>query len=304
MFISKLSNVINRYDQYGIMRVNALQSLMVTICIFLVNFIFGPPYINQLLPIFLIGIIAGSGSPSYIRRQQIIAIFVIIAIIWYICVNLVVNHNLATVIVNGFLLCVMFWLGKKIPIFAAIALICYLLGLILPPLNVSGSFYVYYDFISMCGIYLIIVLAFMNLFPKIYYQRIWIRAFYLCLQELSTIQRQLASGETNFVNSKHLIGMYRITSSVTQKEFTLAIRRTNISLLRIYTYMTTLRTQLLPINPQALIHGANLCDELCQNIVSGNKIDVNSGLITELPNEIKFALQQLTRVWNKTCLKI
>lgn len=304
MFIFRLSNVINRYDQYGIMRVNALQSLMVTIGIFLVNFIFSPPYINQLLPIFLIGIIAASSSPSYIRRQQIVASFIVIAIIWYICVNLVVNHNLATIIINGLLLSIMFWLGKKAPIFAAIALICYLLGVILPPLKVSGSFYVYYNLIVMCGIYLIIVLAFMNLFPKIYYQRIWIRAFYLCLKELSLIQRNLAGGETNFVNSKHLIGMYRITSNITQKEFTRAIRRTNISLLRIYTYMTTLRTQLLPINPQALLQSANLCDELCQQIVNGNKIDVNSKLITELPNEIKFALQQLTRIWNETCLKI
>lgn len=304
MFTSKLSNAINRYDQYGIMRVNALQSVMVTICMFLVNFIFGPPYMDQLLPIFLIGIIAASSSPSYIRRQQIIAIFVALAIIWYICVNLVVNHNLATVIMNGFLLSVVFWLGKKIRVFAAIALVCYLLGILLPPLNVSGSFYIYYNLITMCAIYLVAVLAFMNLFPKIYYKRIWVRALYLCLNELVVIQRSIASGETNFANSQHLIGIYRITSSVTQKEFTFAARRTNISLLRIYTYMTTLRTQLLLINPQALLHSADLCENLCEKISQGEIIQANALLIPGLPNGIKFALQQLIMIWNRTCLKI
>ena len=211
MFISRLSEALNRYDPYGIIRVNTFQTLYLTICIFLVNFIFGPPYINQLLPVFLIGVVAAGSSPSYIRRQHIVVIFTTIAILWYICVNLTANHNLATIIMNGFLLSLSYWLGKKIPLFAAIALIGFLLGLILPPLKISGSFYVYYNLIVMCGVYLLIILAFMNLFPKIYYRRIWVRAFYLSLNELANIQRSLASGKTNFANSKHLIGIYRLT---------------------------------------------------------------------------------------------
>jgi hypothetical protein len=304
MSISRLSEALNRYDQYGIIRVNTFQTLYLTICIFLVNFIFGPPYMNQLLPIFMLGIIAAGSSPSYIRRQQIVIIFTVLAIIWYVCVNLVVNHNLATVIMNGFLLSLVYWLGKKIPIFAAIALVCYLLGAILPALKVSGSFYVYYNLIAICGLYLLITLAFMNLFPKVYYNRIWVRAFYLSLNELANIQRALAYGETNFANSKHLRGIYRITSGLTQKEFTFGARRVNISLLRIYTYMTTLRTKLLPINPQALLQSADLCDHLCKKIASGERVQASALQITDLPDGIKFALQQLIIVWNKTCLKV
>lgn len=304
MFISRLSEALNRYDPYGIVRVNTFQTLYLTICIFLVNFIFAPPYINQLLPVFLIGIIAGGSSPSYLRRQQIVAIFTALAIIWYICVNLVANHNLATVIVNGFLLSLMYWLGRKTPLFAAIALICFLLGIILPPLKISGSFYVYYNLIVMCGVYLLITLAFINLFPKFYYNRIWVRAFYLSLNELANIQRALAHGETNFTNSKHLIGIYRITSGLTQKEFTFGARRVNISLLRIYTYMTTLRTKLIPINPQALLQIADLCDLLCQKITNREMLQSNDLQATDLPDGIKYALQQLIIVWNRTCSKV
>ena len=304
MFISKLSDALNRYDQYGIIRVNTFQTLYVVICIFLVNFIFGPPYINQLLPIFLFGLIAAGSSPSYVRRQQIVLTFTSLAVIWYICVNLVVNHNLATVIMNGFLLSLLYWAGKKVPLFAAIALVCYLSGIIIPPLKVSGNFYAYYNLIVMCIIYLVVIIAFMNLFPKVYYNRIWVRAFYLCLNELALIQRALARGETNFANSKHLIGIYRITSGLTQKEFTFGARKVNISLLRIYSYMTTLRTQLLLVNPQALFQSADLCENLCRKITSGEKIQANALLIPDLPDGIKFSLQQLIIAWNKICLKV
>lgn len=304
MFISKLSEALNRYDQYGIIRVNTFQTVYVIICLFLVNFIFGPPYMNQLLPILGIGIIASGTSPSYRRRQQIVAFFVVIAIVWYICVNLVVNHNLATVIVNGFLLSLLFWLGKKIPLFAGIALICYLLGIILPPLKVSGNFGVYYNLIVMCAIYLIVVIAAMNLFPRIYYNRIWARAVYLSLAELSNILRLLACGEYNFASSKHLIGLYRITSGLTQREFTFSGRRVNIALLRIYSYLTTLKMQLLPINSQSLLAVADFCDKLGTQITCGEKISANAWLIEDVPDNIKFALQQLILVWNKTCSKV
>lgn len=118
------------------------------------------------------GIIAAGSSPSYVRRQQIVITFTGLAVIWYICVNLVVNHDLATVIVNGFLLSLLYWVGRKVPLFAAITLICYLSGIIIPPLKVSGSFYAYYNLIVMCIIYLVVIIAFMNLFPKVYYKRI------------------------------------------------------------------------------------------------------------------------------------
>jgi hypothetical protein len=265
---------------------------------------FGPPYMNQLLPVFGIGIIAAGTSPSYQRRQQIVAVFVVIAIIWYICVNLVVNHDLATVIVNGFLLSLLFWLGRKIPLFAAIALVCYLLGIILPPLKVSGNFGVYYNLIAMCTIYLIVIIAVMNLFPRVYYNRIWVRAVYLSIGELTNILRLLARGETDFANSKHLIGLYRITSGLTQKEFTFCGRRVNIALLRIYSYLTTLKMQVLPINSAALLAAAELCDNLCLQVTRGEKISANAWLITDLPEDIKFALQQLIIVWNKTCSKV
>ena len=304
MFISKLSNALNRYDQYGIIRVNTLHTLYLTICIFLINFIFSPPFITQLMPIFLMGIIAAGSSPSYIRRQQIVAVFTALAIIWFVCVNLVANHNLATLLVNIFLLSVLYWIGRKIPIFGAIALVCYILGIILPPLNVSGSFYVYYNLVVMCGIYLIAIIACMNLFPRIYYHRIWVRAFYLCLTELAKIQRSIAEGEIKFSNSKHLIGLYRITSGLTRTEFKFGARRVNISLLRLYTYMTTLRTGLFSVNQQTLLEGAQLCDNLSQKICNGEKLNISAFTINGLPNEIKYALQQLILVWNRTCLKV
>lgn len=304
MFTSKLSDALNHYDQYGIIRVNTFQTLYLTICMFLVNFIFGPPFITQLLPIFGIGVVAAGSSPSYLRRQQIVTLFVTIAIIWYICVNLVVNHNLATIIVNAFLLSLLYWIGRKVPLFAGIALICYLLGIVLPPLNVSGNFGVYYNLIVMSLIYLLVVIAAMNLFPRVYYNRIWVRAVYLSLQELVVIQRTLATGKTDFANSKHLIGLYRITSGLTQKEFTFSGRRVNISLLRIYSYLQTLKIQSLPINPEALLAGAELCENLCIKITNRERVSANAWLIADLPHDVKFALQQLIIVWNKACLKV
>lgn len=304
MSIFKLNEALNRYDQYGIIRVNTFQTLYLIICLFLVNFIFGPPYMNQLLPILGIGIIAAGASPSYRRRQQIVALFVVIAIIWYISVNLVVNHDVATVIVNAFLLSLLYWLGRKIPLFAGIALVCYLLGIILPPLKISGSFGVYYNLIAMSAIYLIVVIAAMNLFPRVYYNRIWVRAVYLSVSELTTILRLLASGNGDFADSKHLIGLYRITSGLTQKEFTFCGRRVNIALLRIYSYLTALKMQVLPTNSAALLAAAELCDSLCLHITRGERVPANASQIEDLPQNIKFALQQLIIVWNKTCSRV
>ena len=304
MSISKLSEALNRYDQYGIIRVNTFCTLYLTICMFLVNFIFGPPHITQLLPIFLVGIVAAGSSASYIRRQYVVVTFACLAFIWYVCVNLVVNHNLATVIMNCFLLSCVYWLGRKKPIFAAIALVCYLLGVILPPLKVSGSFYVYYNLIFMFALYLLVVIMFMNLFPRVYYNRIWVRAFSLCLSELAEIQRTIASGETSIGNTKHLSGIYKITSGLSQKEFTFAARRVNISLLRIYTYIITLRAQVLTIQPQVLLQSADLCEALQQKISLGQLIKAEPAQIADLPSGIKYALQQLIKVWNKTCSKV
>ncbi len=304
MFISKLCNALNRYDQYGIIRVNTFSSLYLTIAMFLLNFIFSPPHINQLLPIFLVGIVAAGSSPSYIRRQQIVVLFTGIALIWYICINLVVHHNLATVIMNGFLLSLVYSIGKKIPIFAAIALVCYLLSIILPPIKVSGSFAVYYNLIFMFSLYLLIVLMLMNLFPRVYYYRIWARALFLCLQELALIQRSLADGKINFAYPQHLIGIYRITSGLSQKEFTTDARRINISLLRLYTYLTSVKVQLMPLDAQALLGGAAVCDEICHKIAKGKAIPADTWQILNVPNGIKYAMQQLILGWNKACLKI
>lgn len=304
MFISKLSEELDRYDQYGVIRVNTFNTLYLTICMFLVNFIFGPPHITQLLPIFLIGIVAAGSSPSYNRRQLIVAIFTCLAFVWYICVNLVVGHNLATVIMNCFLLSLIYWLGRKIPLFAAIALVCYLLGVILPPLKINGNIYLYSNLIFMFGLYLLVVIMFMNLFPRIYYNRIWVRAFSLCLTELAEILRAIASGQTVFPHSKHFTAIYRITAGLSQKEFTFGARRVNISLLRIYTYLTSLKAQLLPINPSALLQSATLCENLQQKISTGQIMSIQTAEIAGLPDGIRYALGQLILIWNKTCSKV
>ena len=184
----KLSDALNHYDQYGIIKVNTFQTFYVTICMFLVNFIFGPPFITQLLPILELVLLLLEAHPVICARQQIVTLFVTIAVIWYICVNLVVNHNLYN---NSkcLLLSLLYWIGRKVPLFAGIALICYLLGIVFSPLKVSGNFSVYYNLIVMSLIYLLVVIAAMNLFPRVYYNRIWVRAVYLSLQELVVIQR-------------------------------------------------------------------------------------------------------------------
>lgn len=303
MFTSKLSNAINRYDPYGIMRVNALQSLMVTICILLVNFIFSPPYIQQLLPIFVVGLIASATSASYLRRQQIVIAFSIIAMIWTIAMNLVLNHNLASVLMTGFLLSGMFLIGKKIPLFASIAVLCYILGVVLPPIKSSGSIYAYYNFIAMTVVILILIIAFMNLFPRVYYLRIWVRAYSLCLKELAVSMRELTRDDTKIQNFTHLTAIYRITLGLTHKEYTFAARKVNISLLTIYKFFTTMRMGLLELNQAQLLEIAQTCENLYQKISHDQPLTQTISNTTELPRGIYYALNQLILQWNKLCSK-
>ena len=75
-------------------------------------------------------------------------------------------------------------------------------------------------------------------------------------------------------------------------------------MLRIYTYMTTLRSKLLPVNPQVLLQSADICDLLCQKIVNREMLQLNMLQTTGLPDGIKYALQQLITVWNRKCSKV
>ena len=301
MYISKLSDAINRYDQYGIMRVNALQSLMVTICIFLVNFLFSPPYMQQLMPIFFIGLIAAATSPSFIRRQQIIIVITTIIVIWAIAMNLVLKHNIASVLMTGMLLSILFIIGKKIPVLATVAVVCYMICTSLPPINPSGNIYAYYNFIVMTAVFLLLVMVFMNLFPRVYYLRIWLRAYSLCLKELALALRELALGELNTKYFKHLTAIYRITSGLSNKEYTFAARKVNISLLRIYKFITAMRMAIIPLNTLQLLAIAQICDDLYQQITDDRPLQQLPANTANLPCGIYYALQQLILQWNKLC---
>lgn len=303
MSTSKLSDAINRYDQYGIMRVNALQSLMVTICMFLVNFIFSPPYIQQLMPLFLIGLIAAATSPSFIRRQQIVILMTIIVSIWLIAMSLVQKHNVASVLLTGILLSSMFVMGKKIPILGSIAVTCYMTGTILPQLSPSGNIYVYYDFIVMTSIFLMLIIVFMNFFPRVYYLRIWLRVYCLSLKELSQAMRDLAKDELTIKKFRHLAAMHQITSGLSKKEYTFAARRINISLLRIYKYFTAVRMNAILLDKIQLLEIAQICDDLYLKISEDQPLKPLVDNSAGFSKDIYYAIEQLVLQWNKLCSK-
>lgn len=301
MYLSTISDAINRHDQYGILRVNAFQSFVVSVCIFLVNFIFSPPYMQQLMPMFFVGLVGAATSPSFVRRQLIVITVTVIIAIWLMATSLVIKHNAASVLLTGFLISLTFLLGKKIPLLGGLAVTFFMADAMLPQISPSGSLYAYYNFIVMTAIFLLLVIVFMNFFPKVYYLRIWVRAYCLCLKELASAMRALANGEMDARSLKHIPALYRITAGLSKRENNFATRKVNILLLRIYKYFTSMRMDLLPLNTLQLLEMANIFDELYQKISDGLPLSQIPANTTNLPAKIYYAVQQLILQWNKLC---
>jgi hypothetical protein len=58
------------------------------------------------------------------------------------------------------------------------------------------------------------------------------------------------------------------------------------------------------MNSSALLQSADICEELYRKIAIGKTIKADALQILDLPDGIKYALQQLILIWNKTCLKV
>ncbi len=326
MFISRLSEFINRQDPYGQYRVNAFQTLVVLVCLFLVNFIFSPPHMQDLIAILSFGFIGSASMISYNKRQYMVAAFCIVGMIYAILINLVREYNLYTVLMVGFGMSSLFWLSRKIPMLAGMAAMVNMLGITMVKIKVGGNGYVYLNYVVLISFYLILALAFMNIFPRIYYFRIWLRAYYLALGEFEMRFRALA--HQNHIQAgaplTHFIRLNSFTRELGYKEFGFPARRIDILLSQLCNYLIASRNSVVTLNSNGYLLLAEACKEL-QAGISCNKslsfhtqqfskynnaafkninTDIDKELNQQLPPHIISAFAKLATLWNQLCLKM
>ena len=326
MFISKLSEFINKQDPYGQFRVNAFQTLVVLVCLFFVNFIFSPPHMQDLIAILSFGFIGSASMISYNKRQYMVAAFCIVGMIYAILINLVREYNLYTVLMVGFGMSSLFWLSRKIPMLAGMAAMVNMLGITMVKIKVGGNSYVYFNYIVLICFYLLLALAFMNIFPRIYYFRIWLRAYYLALGEFEIRFRALAHHDYTQAEAPltHFIRLNSFTRELGYKEFGFSARRIDIILSQLCNYLIASRNNVVTLNSSGYLLLADACKEL-QAGISDNKslnlltqqfqdynhasyesinTNLNKDLYQQVPMHIISAFAKLTTLWNQLCLKM
>jgi hypothetical protein len=307
MFISKLNKALNYYDPYGQLRVNSFQTLTVLICFFLINFIYSPPYLETLIIILAFGLLGTAKIVSFYKRQQATIIFSVVTTIYAILVNMVREYNFLSVLMVGFGMGTMFLLSRKFPFMAGIAVMANLLAVVVIKFPSAGNSYVYLNFIILICFYLIICLGIMNLFPRVYYVRVWLRACFLTLDAFDEYFRISAiDGDTPLDDRKikHFITLNSFTRNISIKDHGFRLRRMNILIMKLYMFLIAARNNVAISTETELITIANALKEICLAI-SESRPCTNTALTTKIKDSKQYViLEELRSSWNKLCSKI
>ena len=302
MLITKLTQVIDSIDPYGHRRVNALQILFVIICLFFMNLFFSPPYFQQLIMIFMGAFLCTAEIINYNQRQIYVGVFCLLTIICAILINLVKEYNYASVLMVGFMLSSLYLAAKKFPQLFIMIIMLYMFSVAVVQIKVGGSYYVYINYILLLSVYTLVDIAFMNLFPRIYYFRVWLRAYCLSLQEIEQSIHNLVTN-SGTTQTNHLIAMNKYTLSLNYKDHGFSARKTNILLLDLHNFLIVYKQNTTVAKPLELMQIAAICADIRKSIAHHSPIDLTTIQFINLPNNIANSLQQLIYIWNKLCLK-
>ncbi|MBP9742577.1 MAG: hypothetical protein KBD37_04380 [Burkholderiales bacterium] len=301
MFISKLSEVLENYDKYGIHRLNGLKVVYVLLILFTVNMIFtipNPYFYYFYIPITAMG---AEAAGETIRAKYYLFFYTLIgAIVTVFLFHLTYSYRLFFLFF-AFFLAILLYLGAlrlknqmlvTVPLILSLATYSLLYG------SINTNFYAILNNGLTTCIATIIVIASLILFPQSLYFRIWLRAYLLLLKQI--LGNFLLIQDNKEVEIEpvqgHLIQLVRFSNMLPRKLPTFTILRINLLINKLRVISCAADQKLIKLTPdmlQSLIYNLQVLiahverEESC-------KLTIDNNLL----------LSKLVVSWNNLCLKL
>lgn len=300
-------NRFNEYDPYGIMRVNALQSIIVMIGILVVNGFYQLPSFSLALNLPVLALVIIGTVYGYFPRLKAIIVFCLSSIIYTVLFCFVKNYISLLVLVTGVVIACLFAFSRKFyPTFLNMIALVQVVASMFAQGTSSSDVYeivrLVLDLISMT----VLTIIFMYFFPKIYFFRVWKRALYLSIKELG---EKFNSINLNQINTQHLllvhlVRLFNLTDSLSYQENGLFARRIVLLLTEVYTSLAALASRTISIEPPELQTFVSLCNQFCHALT--NNYPLYFVYTVESNNPHFLILQKnfnkTVQTWNKLCL--
>lgn len=296
------------YDPYGFFLVSAGQTTFVVTGLLLINFVYAFPDFLKILPIPAFALLVAGREHGFDNRVKQMIVFTILTIVYSVLLTIVHEYRYLVVLVVGLFTYSCYTFSKKftylrfmIPFIQALVFIHFILPY-------GGNWPQLLVYILNSGIIMLCTLGLMLLFPRIYFLRVWLRAWQLTLNEFeSRIQDILHDrlDKTQFL-STHLPNMQEFTYSLHGKGFTLPVRKIALRCLNIYTFIIAVTEKVQDITDSQLLEISQVLLQLVDAISAYLPLKAVHFQPTTNKQLIIFQTRLITIVqeWNKLCARV
>lgn len=303
-----LLRAMDNYDPYGIMRVNALQTITIVIGLLFVDGFFRLPGFSQAINLPILGLVITGTIFGHYARLKAITIFCFASIIYTTLLCFVINYISLLVLVTGITVATLFALSRKhYPPFINMIALVQVVASVLSQTPNSGDITQIARIILDLSSMMVLTIIFMSLFPKKYFFRIWKRALYCSIKELG---EKFSSINLNQINTQqllltHSIRLFNLTDNLSNEEKGFFARRIALILTEIYTSLAALATRAISIETNELNIFVTLCNQFC--IALNQDQPLYFFYTVESKNPHFLILQKnfnkAVKTWNKLCLQ-
>ncbi|KTD13121.1 phage minor tail protein [Legionella hackeliae] len=300
MFMSKLYNVIEHYDQYGVHRLNGLKVVYILLILFLVNFLFSIP--NPYFYYFYLPITAlGAEMVGETLEEKYFLLFscLIIAIVTVFLFDIFAVSPFFWIFAffySAFLYLVAIDNRRHTLVIVPIALSLGAYSLLYREINIS-----FYTVLSNCLttiLSMIIIFAALVLFPRSYYFRLWLRALLLLINQ--TLEHLLAMQNQRRIKydpiQGHLIHLVQYANMLPHSFPTFSILKINLLMNKLHLLVCVTEEMALIMEGERFQRFINELDIFKKAIAKEKPCTL---LKTSLP-----ILDDLIQSWNYICSKL
>jgi hypothetical protein len=309
MLEEKIRRALKDYDPYGFRQVVAAQSAFVVVGLFLIHFAYALPNFNQVMLMPAWGLIAIGRQVGFNARLRHLAIFFFICVVYACLLTSVQSYHYLTVITVGVVIASLFMLSKNRPyllfMIPFVELVAH--GFFIVP--EGGSGYKIFVFILNCFAVSTCALVLLYAFPRIYFFRVWLRAWQATLQEFSEKILEIRAGEAHLTHQQmttHLAPMEEFARSLSLKEYGFSARKLSLRCINLYTFLTAAFYQVQAVTAEDLLEIANFCSELVASITAYQPIK-RLQLTPSSDEQIRILHRKLGRMvseWNRLCQRL
>lgn len=241
MFISKLGNLLDSYDIYGEYRVNALKILYIIIILFICNLIFAPHH--AILNFILIPILAILIETTLVgARLKIIGtiVFCILSAATMLVYDLTYQHpTLFTVIVLFSSILIYYLSITKYPYLFGAEPFILCIGFLSGHKAGNSNLYEAFNGLTTLAFGVLLILGLLILFPRWFYYRLWLRAFYFSVVGIrDTLELSLEDQRSKFTRlHRHLIKMDQYAKTVGHQRYNFSLTKINLCICKLCGYI-------------------------------------------------------------------